>query len=67
MLASNTFDGQIPKLPPVAIVVQEAGYNQLRARKIAQLDSGLGEIAKVVRSKLRKASQSTVGAEALIN
>lgn len=41
VLATNTFDGQIPELPPVAIVGQEHGYQQLRRREIAQLGSAL--------------------------
>lgn len=44
-LASAEFDGQIPELPPVAIVGQEHGYQQLRDREIAQLDKELVAMA----------------------
>jgi hypothetical protein len=44
-LTRTTFDGQIPELPPAAIVGQEHGYKQLRDREIAQLNAALESIA----------------------
>ncbi|MGP4842947.1 M66 family metalloprotease [Marinobacter sp. 1Y8] len=44
-LTRTTFDGQIPELPPAAIVGQEHGYKQLRDREIAQLNAALETIA----------------------
>lgn len=44
-LTRTTFDGQIPELPPVAIVGQEYGYEQLRGLEIAKLNTALEAIA----------------------
>lgn len=44
VLTKTTFDGEIPELPPVAIVGQEHGYKQLRDREIAQLNTALETI-----------------------
>ncbi|MDN6319487.1 MAG: M66 family metalloprotease [Marinobacter sp.] len=45
VLTKTTFDGEIPELPPVAIIGQEYGYKQLRDREIAQLNTALETIA----------------------
>lgn len=45
-LTKTTFDGKIPELPPVAIVGQEHGYDQLREREIGQLNKALEAIAE---------------------
>jgi len=44
-LARTSFDGQIPELPPAAIVGQERGFKQLAAREIATLNETLGNLA----------------------
>ncbi|MGO1659156.1 MAG: M66 family metalloprotease, partial [Marinobacter sp.] len=44
-LTKTTFDGEIPELPPVAIVGQEHGYEQLRDLEIAKLNTALEAIA----------------------
>ncbi len=38
-LTETHFDGSIPELPPVAIVGQEAGYQQLREREMAEIEA----------------------------
>ncbi|MGC8120242.1 M66 family metalloprotease [Marinobacter sp. VGCF2001] len=40
-LTETAFDGTIPELPPVAIVGQEAGYQQLRDREMTQIEDAL--------------------------
>ncbi|MCG8516621.1 MAG: M66 family metalloprotease [Pseudomonadales bacterium] len=44
-LARTSFDGQIPELPPAAIVGQDQGFQQLRQRELAELDSTLQSLA----------------------
>lgn len=40
-LTQTAFDGQIPELPPVAVVGQEHGYDQIRDRETALLNTAL--------------------------
>lgn len=40
-LTRTSFDGQIPALPPLAIVGQEAGFNQLKQREFGEIDTAL--------------------------
>ncbi|MDS1308682.1 M66 family metalloprotease [Marinobacter xiaoshiensis] len=40
-LTETAFNGEIPELPPVAIVGQEVGHQQLRAREIAEIEDRL--------------------------
>ena len=40
-LTRTAFDGQIPPLPPLAIVGQEAGIEQIKAREFAEIDAAL--------------------------
>ncbi|MGX1202770.1 M66 family metalloprotease [Marinobacter sp. MBR-105] len=61
-LTQTSFDGSIPDLPPVGIVGQDIGYQQLRAREIAEIEVSLmaldatqfavmnGELATLVAS-----------------
>lgn len=41
VLAATAFSEDIPELPDAAVIGQEAGYNQLRAREMAWLDTQL--------------------------
>lgn len=61
-LTQTSFDGSIPDLPPVGMVGQDIGYQQLRAREIAEIEVSLmaldatqfavmnGELATLVAS-----------------
>lgn len=40
-LTRTVFDGQIPALPPLAIVGQDAGMNQIKAREFGEIDAAL--------------------------
>ncbi|MBK1872243.1 ricin-type beta-trefoil lectin domain protein [Marinobacter sp. 1-3A] len=40
-LTETSFSGEIPELPPVAIVGQEAGHHQLRTKEIAEIEDKL--------------------------
>jgi hypothetical protein len=40
-LTRTRFDGQIPDLPPVAIVGEEAGFNQLKSREFSDIEAWL--------------------------
>ncbi|GGC66038.1 M66 family metalloprotease [Marinobacter halophilus] len=44
-LTRTTFNGETPELPPVAIVGQQHGFVQLKARDTASLNQRLGELA----------------------
>lgn len=55
-LTRTEFDGQIPELPPVAVVGQEVGYSQLREREMAEMEKVLvalsGEDFAVLNAEL---------------
>jgi hypothetical protein len=38
------FDGEIPALPPVAIIGQEAGYQQLLDREVSEIETSIVEL-----------------------
>lgn len=44
-LTRTTFDGLIPELPPVAVVGQEQGFDQLRQREMTEIEQRLLAIA----------------------
>lgn len=44
-LAHTVFDPEIPALPPVAIVGQEHGYEQLKTREMAEISAGIMALA----------------------
>ncbi|MEC9038730.1 MAG: M66 family metalloprotease [Pseudomonadota bacterium] len=75
-LTQTSFDGSIPELPPVGIVGQDTGYQQLRAREIAEVETLLaaldntqfavmsGELATLVASYTDTELQNELSTEA---